>query len=72
MPHQYLAPSLEVLKLTWAKMVECQLKGLYYNCDDKYFPRQKCEEQKSFMAISEDISHDEVDGGTLEEIIPPM
>jgi hypothetical protein len=39
-------------------MVECQLKHLCYNCDDKYFPRHKCKEQKIFMSISEDISEE--------------
>jgi hypothetical protein len=32
---------LKIQKLTQAKMVECQLKGLCYNCDDKYFPGHK-------------------------------
>jgi hypothetical protein len=22
-------------------MVECELKGIFYNCDEKYFPRHK-------------------------------
>jgi hypothetical protein len=42
-------------------MVECQLKGLYYNCDDKYFPGHKCKEQNIFMSISEDISEEDVE-----------
>jgi hypothetical protein len=46
------ATPLKVHKLTWEEMVECQLKGLFYNCDDKYFPGHKCKEQKLFMAIS--------------------
>jgi hypothetical protein len=29
---------LKVQKLTRDEMVECQLKGLCYNCDEKYFP----------------------------------
>jgi hypothetical protein len=29
---------LKIQKLTRVEMVECQLKGLCYNCDDKYFP----------------------------------
>jgi hypothetical protein len=41
-------------------MVERQLKGLCYNYDDKYFPDHKCKEQKIFMAISEDISEEDV------------
>jgi hypothetical protein len=47
---------LKIQKLTRAEMVECQLKCLFYNCDEKYFPSHKCKEQKIFMAISEDIS----------------
>ena len=40
-------------------MVERQLKGLCYNCDDKYFPSHKCKEQNIFMAISEEISEED-------------
>jgi hypothetical protein len=29
---------LKIQKLTRDEMVECQLKGLCYNCDEKYFP----------------------------------
>jgi hypothetical protein len=36
-------------------MVEHQLKGLFYNCDDKYFPTHKCKEHNIFMGISEDV-----------------
>jgi hypothetical protein len=46
--------------MTRDEMVERQLKGLCYNCDDKYFPGHKCKEQKIFMAISEDISEEDV------------
>jgi hypothetical protein len=46
---------LNIQKLTRVEMVEHQLKGLCYNCDDKYFSSHKCKEQKLFMAISEDI-----------------
>jgi hypothetical protein len=42
-------------------MVEHQLKGLSYNCDDKYFLGHKCNKQKIFMAISEDISEEDVE-----------
>jgi hypothetical protein len=42
-------------------MVERQLKGLCYNCDDKYFPGHKCKEQNIFMAISENVSEDNVE-----------
>jgi hypothetical protein len=47
---------LKIQKLTRAEMVEHQLKGLCYNCDDKYFLGHKCKEQKIFMSISEDVS----------------
>jgi hypothetical protein len=46
---------LKFQKLTRYEMVECQLKGLCYNCDEKYFLRHKCKEQNIFMAISEDV-----------------
>jgi hypothetical protein len=42
-------------------MAERQLKGLCYNCDDKYFPGHKCKEKNVFMAISEDVSKDDVE-----------
>jgi hypothetical protein len=42
---------LKIQKLTRAEMDECQLKGLCYNCDEKYFPGHKCKEQNIFMAI---------------------
>ena len=42
-------------------MVEHQLKGLCYNCDDKYFLGHKCKEQKFFMAISEDILEEDIE-----------
>ena len=42
-------------------MVERQLKGLCYNCDNKYFLGHKCKEKNIFMAISEDISEEDVE-----------
>jgi hypothetical protein len=51
---------LKIQKLTRDEMVEHQLKGLCYNCDDKYFTGHKCKEQNSFMAISEDIPEEDV------------
>jgi hypothetical protein len=50
-------------------MVEHQLKGLCYNCDDKYFSGHKCKEQKIFMSISEDISEEDVETPLVSE--PP-
>ena len=48
-------------------MAECQLKGLCYNCDGKYFLGCKCKEQKHFMDISEDISEDDVEAPLMSE-----
>jgi hypothetical protein len=48
-------------------MDECQLKGLCYNCDEKYFPRQKCKGQNIFMAISEDILEEDVETPLVSE-----
>jgi hypothetical protein len=41
-------------------MYERQLKGLFYNCDEKTFLWHKCKEQKLFMAISEDVPEEDV------------
>jgi hypothetical protein len=58
---------LKIQKMTRAKMVECQLKGLCYNCDEKYFSGHKCKEQNIFMAISEDILEEDVDTPLMPE-----
>jgi hypothetical protein len=42
-------------------MVERQLKGIFYNCDDKYFPGHNCKEHKLFMAISEDFFDEDIE-----------
>jgi hypothetical protein len=52
---------LKIQKLTRVEMAECQLKGLCYNCDDKYFSGHKCKEHKIFMAISKDILEEDVE-----------
>jgi hypothetical protein len=44
-----------------------QLKGLCYNCDEKYFPGHKCKEKNIFMAISEDISEEDVETPLVSE-----
>jgi hypothetical protein len=68
---------LKIQKLTRVEMDECQLKGLCYNCDEKYFPGHKCKEQKIFMAISEDISEEDVEtplvfeSPEITDITPP-
>jgi hypothetical protein len=46
---------LKIQKLTRDEMDERQLKGLCYNCDDKYFSGHKCKEKNIFRAISEDV-----------------
>jgi hypothetical protein len=48
-------------------MDEFQLKGLYYNCDDKYFMGHKCKENKIFMVISEDFVDEDIEVSPLEE-----
>jgi hypothetical protein len=59
-------------------MVKCQLKGICYNCDEKYFPGHKFKEQNLFMDISKDISEEDVEtpfvSGSLEtiDITPPL
>jgi hypothetical protein len=58
---------LKIQKLTRDEMVERQLKGLCYNCDDKYFPGHKCKEQNIFMAISEGISEEDVETPLVSE-----
>jgi hypothetical protein len=52
-------------------MSKCQLKGLFYNCDEKYFPGHKCKEQKLFMDISEDVVEEDVVVPPVEEIPLP-
>ena len=42
-------------------MVERQLKGLCYNCDDKHFPGNKCKEKNILMAISQDVLEEDVE-----------
>jgi hypothetical protein len=53
-------------------MVECQLKGLCYNCDDKYFPGHKCKQQNIFMAILEDVSEEDVEAPLVSVSPDPM
>jgi hypothetical protein len=42
-------------------MAKCQPKGLCYNYDEKYFLGHKYKEKNKFMAISEDVSEDNVE-----------
>jgi hypothetical protein len=60
---------LKIQKLTRAKMDEHQLKGLCYNCDEKYFLGHKCKEKNLFMAISEDILEEDVENTPVSESI---
>jgi hypothetical protein len=58
---------LKIQKLTRDEMAKCQLKGLYYNCDEKYFSGHKCKEKNLFMAISEDILEEDVETPLVPE-----
>jgi hypothetical protein len=49
-------------------MDEHQLKGLCYNCDEKYFPGHKCKEQNLFMVVTEDLSEEYVVVLPVEEL----
>jgi hypothetical protein len=59
-------------------MDEHQLKGLCYNCDEKYFTGHKCKEQNLVMAISEEISEEDEETPSVSEspesteITPPL
>jgi hypothetical protein len=69
---------LKIQKLSWAEMVECQLKDLCYNYDEKYFLGHKCKEKNLFMAISEEISEEDEETPSMYEspkfndITPPL
>jgi hypothetical protein len=69
---------IKIQKLTRSEMVECQLKGLCYNCNDKHFPGHKCKEQNIFMAILEDVSEEDVEAPLMSvsleptDITPPL
>jgi len=49
-------------------MVELQLKGLFYNCDDKCFLGHKCKEHRIFMAIYKDVSNEDVNVSPMEKV----
>ena len=53
-------------------MVEHQLEGLCYNCDEKYFSWHKCKEHKLFMDISKDASDKEVETPPVVELPEPI
>jgi hypothetical protein len=53
-------------------MDEWKLKGLCYNCDEKYFPRHKCKEQQIFMAISKDVFEEDVEAPLVTESPKPI
>jgi hypothetical protein len=66
-----LATPLKIQKLTRDEIDERQLKGLCYDCDDKYFPEHKCKEQNLFMAMTEDLSEEDVVVPPVEELPLP-
>jgi hypothetical protein len=49
-----------------------QLKGLCYNCDEKYFPGHNCTEKNIFMAISKDISEEDVESPLVSVSLEPI
>jgi hypothetical protein len=51
-----LATPLKIQKLTRVERDERQLKGLCYNCDEKYFPGHNCKEHNIFMAMNDEFS----------------
>jgi len=65
------ATPLKIQKLTQDEMVECQLKGIYYNYDDKYFSGHKCKEHNFFIAMYEDFSEEVVDVSHVPKL-PPL
>jgi hypothetical protein len=67
-----LSTPLKIHKLTQAEMDKNQLKGLCYNCDDKYFLRHKCKEHKIFMAMFEDVSEEKTNVSPIAELPPPV
>jgi hypothetical protein len=48
--------------------LNANLKGLCYNCDEKYFLGHKCKEKNIFMAIYEDVSKEDVDVSHFEDL----
>jgi len=66
-----LSTPIKIQKLTRAEMDQRQLKGICYNCDDKYFSGHKCKEQNLFMAISEDVSENDVEAPLMSESPKP-
>jgi hypothetical protein len=62
---------LKIQKLTRAEMAERQLKGLCYNCNDKYFLGHKCKEQNLLMAISEDVLEEDVEAPLMSVSLEP-
>jgi hypothetical protein len=73
-PTNYAPPAtpLKIQKLTKVEMVERQLKGLCYYCDEKKNPGHKCKEQKLFMVVTEDIYEEDVVIPPVEELPPPL
>jgi hypothetical protein len=41
-------------------MAKHQLKGLFYNCDEKYFSGHKCKEKNIFISISKDVDEEDI------------
>jgi hypothetical protein len=63
--------SLKIQKLTWEEMDKHQLKGIFYNCDDKYFPVHMCKELNLFMAILEDVLEETIEAPLMVKFPEP-
>jgi hypothetical protein len=61
---------MKVQKLTWVEMDKCQIKGLCYICDDKYFLGNRCKKQESFITIFKDV-FDEYIEVSPQTTLPP-
>jgi hypothetical protein len=62
-----LSTPLKIQNFSQAEMVERQLKGLCYNCDEKYFLGHKCKEKNLFMSISKEILKEDEENPSMFE-----
>jgi len=49
MPPSHPSPPINIQQLTHVEMEECQIKGQCYNCDEKYFQRNKSKNYNYFV-----------------------
>jgi hypothetical protein len=72
-PYTHVPPSnpLKIYKLNQEEIVECQLKGLCYKCDEKYFPGNNCKQQNILMFVFENFSEEYVEAPPMIESLEP-